>query len=285
MKKSLLCVVLLAFFASSACVAGGGRKAKKSSGKEGYDIYLLIGQSNMAGRGKMILPEDTARVMEGVWLLNSDGKPEPARNPLNRYSSVRKVMKMQQIGPGTAFGEKVARATGRKVLLVVNALGGSSIRAWAKDAPMVADKGSIAVGEKQLYAEAIRRTREALPYGKLKGIIWHQGEADARNPEAYKARLSALVENLRKDLKAPDVPFIAGEIAHWRPSAAGFNEMIRTISTFVPNSDWVSAEGAGQLINDRDPHFSRDGQLLIGSRYADKALQMCYPKKGKSKRK
>ena len=64
MKKSLLCVVLLAFFASSACVAGGGRKARKSSGKEGYDIYLLIGQSNMAGRGKMILPEDTARVME-----------------------------------------------------------------------------------------------------------------------------------------------------------------------------------------------------------------------------
>ena len=285
MRKTLLCFLLLAFCASLNCFAAGGeRKAPKSS-EEKYDIYLLIGQSNMAGRGGMLLPEDTARVMKGVWLLNAEGKPEPARNPLNRYSSVRKSMKMQQICPGTAFGEKVAKKTGRKILLVVNALGGSSIRAWAKDAPLVADKGSIALGEKQLYAEAIRRTKEALAYGELKAILWHQGEADARNPEAYKARLSALVENLRKDLNAPDVPFIAGEIAHWRSTASGFNGMIQTISTFVPNSDWVSSEGAGMLKGKSDPHFSRDGQLLIGERYADKVLKMCYPDKKRSKRK
>ena len=284
MKKLLLYSLLLLFFVPSSGSAAGGNKKDKASEK-GYDIYLLIGQSNMAGRGKMILPEDTARVMKGVWLLNEEGKPEPARNPLNRYSTVRKSMKMQQICPGTAFGEKVDRKTGRKVLLVVNALGGSSIKAWAKDAPMVADKGSIALGEKQLYAEAVRRTKEALPYGELKAILWHQGEADARQPEAYKARLSALVENLRKDLGAPNVPFIAGEIAHWRSSSVGFNEMIRTISTFVPNSDWVSTEGAGMLKDKTDPHFSRDGQLLIGERYADKVLKMCYPAKSKSKRK
>ena len=35
-----------------------------------YDIYLLIGQSNCAGRG-YFLPEDTLNVLEGVWLLNA----------------------------------------------------------------------------------------------------------------------------------------------------------------------------------------------------------------------
>lgn len=275
MKKVLFYSFLLLFFISSADYTSGRNKNKNPS-TEKYDIYLLIGQSNMAGRGKMILPQDTVQIMEGVWLLNADGKPEPARNPLNKYSTVRKSMHMQQICPGTAFSEKIAKKTGRKILLVVNALGGSSIRAWAKDAPLVADQGSIAVGEKQLYAEAVRRTKEALPYGELKAILWHQGEANARHPETYKDRLSALVENLRKDLNAPDVPFIAGEIAYWRPTAAGFNEMIRTISSFIPNSDWVSAEGAGMLKDEIDPHFSRDGQLLIGERYADKVLKMCY---------
>ena len=85
-----------------------------------------------------------------------------------------------------------------------------------------------------------------------------------------------MVENLRKDLNAPNVLFIAGKIAHWCSSSADFNEMIQTISSFVPNSDWVSAEGVGTLKDETDPHFGQDGQILIGERYADKVLKMCY---------
>ena len=50
--------------------------------------------------------------------------------------------------------------------------------------------------------------------GVLKGILWHQGEADSRPDRAgvYEAKLHALIARLRDDLGAPDVPFIAGQM-------------------------------------------------------------------------
>lgn len=272
--RLLLCCLCLSVILSP--LRGQTPPAPERTGQqEGYDVYLLIGQSNMAGRGYM-LASDTTDTMPGVWLLNGQDIPEPARNPLNRYSTVRKRLNMQRISPGTTFGVTVAEKTGRKVLLVVNALGGSSITAWAPDAPMAIDKESAGYGRLQLYAEAVRRTREALKYGTLRGILWHQGEADSRRLPEYPAMLETLVENLRRDLNAPQVPFVAGELAYWRGSSKAFNEMIRGIDGFVPYSGWVSAEGLGQLIDERDPHFSRDGQLLLGERYAQKILEMVY---------
>ncbi len=261
------------------------REARASKGR-GYDVYLLIGQSNMAGRAGM-QADDTTRTMQGVWLLNGDDVPEPARNPLNRYSTVRKdknpnVYSNQKINPGTAFGETVAAATGRKVLLVVNAMGETSIEEWAKTAPVIGLSSSIGKGRLQLYSEAVRRCKEAMKYGKLKAIIWHQGEGNSNRVEEYPAQLAQLVSDLREDLGAPDVPFIAGELSYTRGKGSDeFNAMIRTISTFVDNSDWVSADGvsAGK---DRT-HFDRAGQLELGKRYADKVLEMCYPAK-KSKK-
>ena len=91
-----------------------------------YDVFLMIGQSNMAGRGTLT-EEDKTRVLDGVWLLNGSDEPEPAVNPLNKYSTVRKGLSMQGVNPGMGFGEKLSRVTGRKVLLVVNALGNSNI--------------------------------------------------------------------------------------------------------------------------------------------------------------
>ena len=63
-----------------------------------YDVFLLLGQSNMAGRGTMI-DGDEKVIHENVFLLNNKGKVEPATNPLNRYSSIRRDISEQQIGP------------------------------------------------------------------------------------------------------------------------------------------------------------------------------------------
>lgn len=243
-----------------------------------YDVYLLIGQSNMAGRGFM-LPEDSIYMMDGVWLLNNEDVPEPAKNPMNRYSTVRKSLNQQHISPATMFGQTVANRTGRKILIVMNALGGSSIDKWAKDAALIDDKGSIANSSLQLYNEAIRRAKEAQKYGTLRGILWHQGEADINRASLYPMQLSQLVADLRADLNMPEIPFVAGELAYWYgedKASINFNKMIRTIQDFIPNGDWISAEGANMLSNEKDPHFGRDGQLLLGERYAEKILKLVY---------
>ena len=104
MKKIFAAVfVLITAFCLASC-----------SRRKDFDVYLLLGQSNMAGRGTM-LAEDTLNVMEGVWLLDGNGRIEPARSPLNKYSTIRKELSMQQVCPGNSFAEKIHEATGRKV--------------------------------------------------------------------------------------------------------------------------------------------------------------------------
>ena len=73
-----------------------------------YDVYLLIGQSNMAGRGYMT-DKDMKIIHKNVFILNENGEVVPARNPLNQYSSIRKGMNMQRIGPGYGFAMKIAK--------------------------------------------------------------------------------------------------------------------------------------------------------------------------------
>lgn len=52
------------------------------------DLYLCIGQSNMAGRGK--LSPAVMDTMQNVYLLNAEDQFELAVNPLNRYSTIER---------------------------------------------------------------------------------------------------------------------------------------------------------------------------------------------------
>ena len=188
-----------------------------------YDVYLLIGQSNMAGRGTMT--DEDRRAISGVWLLNDEGNIEPAVSPLNKYSSILKDLGMQGY-----------------------------------------------------LSEALRRAQQAQRYGTLRGILWHQGESDSGKTSSYMDSLQVMVAALRDALSIPQVPFVAGEIAPWHANRDRFNPVIRTISEHIPFSAWVSSEGCTPLKDEKDPHFSREGQHLLGVRYAEKIWDMVYAK-------
>ena len=229
------------------------------------DLFLLIGQSNMAGRGTMT-PQylDT---LTNTYLLSPTAGMIPATNPLNRYSTVRKDIKLQQVGPGYGFSKKLVITTGANIGLIVNARGATSINSW--------EKGHA----DQYYQKAVLRMKSAQKWGTLKAILWHQGEGDSKHPETYMKKLANLAQNLRTDLNSPNAFFVAGELAYWRGAGNGstnFNAMIQTISQFIPNSDWVSAEGLTPLIDESDPHFDAKSQVILGERYADKVLKVCY---------
>ena len=229
-----------------------------------YDVFLLVGQSNMAGRGTLAAGDENV-FDENVFVLNSSGMPVPATNPLNQYSTIKKDI-AQGINPGFSFSKKIAKETGRKVLLVVNARGGTTVSQW--------QPGSSS----GYYSEAVRRTKQALKYGKLKGILWHQGEDDINSSSGYLSKLKTMVDAFRADLGASDVPFIAGEVAQWYSGASGFNSIISGIKGVISNSDYVSSKDCTWLKDASDPHFSREGQILLGERYAEKVLTYCYGK-------
>ena len=229
-----------------------------------FDVYLLIGQSNMAGRGPLEA-SDTTDVIDGVWLLNADGLPEPAIAPLNKYSTIRKELSLQGYNPGCEFGRIMHSETGRPILLVVNARGGSHMAEWQPDS----DNG--------YFRDAVRRTKEALKFGKLNGILWNQGETDVHKKTwDYPEKFNAMISELRKVLEAEDVPVVVGEVGRWnwapKEDIERFNETIIPATVeMVRNCKYVSSKGLKRRFEDkeRDPHYSRVAQIELGRRYAE----------------
>ena len=220
--------------------------------KKDLHVYLLIGQSNMAGRAPV--SEKESGKIPNCFLLNNEGKWEAASNPLNRYSTIRKGLGMQKLNPGYSFSkEMLEKDKTISIGLVVNAKGGTKIEQWAKGT--------------KFYQEAIRRTKEAQKSGTLKGILWHQGESNNGNPDGYLDKLKDLIENLRKDLDAPDLPFVAGQVH----KVEKINEQIAQLPKTVPHTGFVSSKDLKTM--DRW-HFDAKSMLLLGKGYADEMQKL-----------
>lgn len=225
-------------------------------------LVLCIGQSNMAGRG--LMDAGAADTLRSVYLFNGDGF-ERAAEPMNRYSTVRKELGMQRVGPVGSFAARYAEVTGAPVGVVVNARGGSSINEW------------LPGSETDYLAKAVERIRAAGDWGDVAAVLWHQGEADSAHPERYEAKLRRLVGILRTELGNPSLPVVFGEIAHWNwtnrvEGTAPFNAMLRSLH--IPHTACVSAEGLAPMKDETDPHFSAASQRELGRRYAEALLKL-----------
>lgn len=221
-------------------------------GEDGLVIFLLIGQSNMAGRADLgTYGKDT---LEGVFLYTGEeGKEwEKACGPLNRYSTVRKEISMQKLGPGNSFAREMGNSLpDSRIGLVVNARGGTSIDEWAPGG--------------DLYTQALKRAGEASKYGTIRGMVWHQGESDVSQSDQYLDKLVHLITSFRQDLSLPALPFVAGQLSEDKPERAVFNRMILSLPSRLPFTAVVSSEGTSTF---DQTHFDDDSQNLMGVRYA-----------------
>lgn len=221
---------------------------------EDLDIYLLIGQSNMAGRAP--IPEEATGPIDRCWLLNAEGKWEPASNPLNIHSTIRKGEGMQKLNPGYSFAKRMLEANpDRHIGLIVNARGGSKIEQW--------------LGKSKYYWGIRGRAKAFKGTGRIKGVLWHQGESDSGNPDNYLAQLKTFIATLRGDLEDPNLPFVAGQITNAPPMQ--INDEIAKLPDTVHLTAVASSEGLKTY--DRW-HFDTESQLLLGERYAEAMLQL-----------
>jgi len=231
------------------------RRTEKS---QDMDIYLLIGQSNMAGRAS--IDEAFSDTLPGVYLLSPDTLNlwEPAANPLNKYSSISKRIEMQKMGPGYSFAKQLRKQNpGREIGLVVNARGGTSIFKWTPGT--------------SYYNEAVSRTNVASEYGKLKGVLWLQGESDVSRIDRYMDTLIYLINSLRMEFDEPYLPFIASELSEDKSHRIPFNEMIRKLPEKLEYTGVISASGT---ITIDSTHFDSKSQVILGERFADKILEL-----------
>ncbi len=220
---------------------------------ENLDIYLVIGQSNMAGRAT-IREKDTAPLADTYLFTGDEATPfVVATNPLNRYSTVRKKMSMQRLGPSFAFAQSmVAEHPDHDIGLVVNAKGGTKIVQWLPGT--------------ELYEEAISQTHKALKYGTLRGVIWHQGEGDSHSirVDMYLGRLEILISAIREEFNDPNLPFIAGQL-YDNENRHAFNEMLLQLPGFIKHTGVALSAGTNTTDG---THFDSESAIIMGNRYA-----------------
>lgn len=216
-------------------------------------LFLLIGQSNMAGRGK--LPTNGVVTHPRIFMLNKEMQWLPAKDPVHFDKPIAGV------GLASEFARVVAAAdTNATIGLIPCAMGGSSLDEWKP--------GS------KLYNQAIERAREAKKSGQLAGILWHQGEADsaAEKVATYAERFSAMIGQLRTDLDAKTVPVIVGELGRFREASRAFNDALPAVVRNVPQCALVTAEN---LTDNGDKlHFDTAALELLGRRYAEAFLKI-----------
>jgi hypothetical protein len=224
-----------------------------------FEIYLVIGQSNMAGRATIRTEDKEAIPNAYLFVGHEQSTWVAAKNPMNLYSTVRKKVEMQRLGPSYAFAKTMTQAIpDQEIGLVVNALGGTKIVQWLPGT--------------RLYREAIARTHKALVYGELKGVIWHQGEGDC-DPERvklYLGRVEILINAIREEFDNPKLPFIAGQVFENERRHA-FNEMIMKLPDFINYTGVVSSEGTKVFDG---THFDSESAIILGNRYAKEMINI-----------
>lgn len=240
-------------------------KASSPPLKESFDLFLLAGQSNMAGRGQVTDQDRVGNPRVLTW--TQEGAWRPATDPIHWDKSAAGV------GLGRSFGLERVRVQPEIVVgLIPAACGGSPIRSWVPG-------GYHGQTKSHPYDDAIQRARMAMEQGNLKAILWHQGESDSNEKEAplYKARLKELILRFRSELGLPDLPFIIGQLGQfperpWSEARTLVDQAQRELAREIPHVAFVSSDGL-QCKSDHI-HFDAPSLRTFGVRYAEAYLSM-----------
>lgn len=215
---------------------------------------LMIGQSNMAGRGFM---DEVPMICNERILMLRNGRWQIMTEPINYDRPVAGV------GLAGSFASMWCMENEEeKIGLIPCAEGGSSLDDWAI--------------EGTLFKHAVSQAQFAMQDSELLCILWHQGENDSSdgNYQTYYKKLWVIVETLRNQLNAGEVPFIVGGLGDFL-GKTGFgincteyelinNELLR-FATEQPNAYFVTA--AGLTSNPDGIHIDAVSQRKFGVRY------------------
>ena len=242
------------------------------------DLWVLAGQSNMEGMGDLIdvtpphpmvmslgMNGKWARAEEPLhWLVDS---PDPVHsgNPNDRAgrSAQQHRTRSKGAGLGLPFAVALVEQTRVPIGLVACAHGGTSMEQW--------NPAKKQEGGNSLYGSFLRQIQ--LAGGKVKGVLWYQGESDALGGDAWKVyhRVFAdFIASVRADLNQPDLPFYYVQIGRFIKDAdpKGWNavqEVQRHLPERVTNTGVVSVI---DLELDDSIHVGTQGLKRAGARLA-----------------
>lgn len=218
---------------------------------------LIIGQSNMAGRGfeNEVEPIENSRIK-----VMRNGRWWGAYTPINPDRVTAGVNLVE------SFADLYSKDHDADVGIIPCADGGTCLEQW--------QVGGVLFDHACYMAELAQRT------STIAAVLWHQGESDCGDAAypLYKERLSVILGALREKLGLYDVPFLVGGLGDFIESYRGkdgtgyhfanspkINEALASYASETPMTGFVSANGLGS--NPDGLHFSAKALREFGVRY------------------
>lgn len=228
--------------------------------KENLWVFVMAGQSNMAGRG-IVEAQDTV-TNSRIWTIDKDSKWVLAKEPLHFYEP-----KMVGLDCGMSFASELLKSVPANVSIAIIpcAVGGSSVEQWLGDST---HRGVPLLSN---FSEKVSFAQES---GTLKGIIWHQGESNA-NPNSllsYPVRLKSLFSEFYSISNVPNLPIVMGEIGSFsqpKSKAKNWKKMNKTLLRIAKSEENIFLISTKDLDHKGDfVHFDSFSQREMGKRYA-----------------
>lgn len=236
---------------------------------EAIHSFLMIGQSNMAGRGEF---GDVSAIDNDSCFMIRMGRWQKMSEPINPDRSIFGGNWHSGISLAASFADEAAVRLNWKVGLIPCADGGTRIDQWMP--------GEV------LYDHALFMAKLAMRSSVFSGILWHQGESDCHTDEtlyAHKSKFITMITALRKDLQAEHVPLLIGELSEnisdrWnvaaRPSI--MNRQYHEIAEQLPICGVVSADEL--TLKSDGIHFDSASLRVFGKRYFEAYSRLlCQP--------
>ena len=215
--------------------------------------FLLIGQSNMAGRGFL---NEAAEIDVSRIKVLRNGRWQPMYRPINCDREFSGVSLAE------SFAQNYSKKHNVDVGLICCADGGTTLEQWAP--------GGL------LYDNAISQAKLAMRTSVLAGILWHQGESDCSDNlyPTYYDRLKKFIESVRSDLDLKDIPFLLGGLGEFLEECPldetlknyiHINNALKELADSDAMIGFVPAVGLGS--NPDKLHFNSKALYEFGIRY------------------
>lgn len=240
-----------------------------------YDIVLLAGQSNMSGRGTYDAGIDTTD--SSVFQYGGYSSEGTYRTIFAGSDPLTMLDKPSVgVGPGMFFAKRYKQLTGKKVLLVPCAQGGTSIVAGSVTWSPYGSSDSNLTNAITQTNLAVTAAVAAFPGSAVKGILWLQGEGDGANSvteTTYATALYDLIQKLKVSITgASSAWFVLGQMM---PEAISFQGGTYTgidaaHTTIGTNTTGVTKVSIGTGYNSGDNlHYNAAGARAMGTAMAN----------------
>jgi hypothetical protein len=264
-----------------ACHAAAADQAEGKTAR----LFILSGQSNAGGAGTgSELPPDLRKTDEEVLMF---GRHVRGLRPLAPYRRNGFGTDNTAFGAELVFGRQMKEAFPDDVICIAKqTTGACSIIAWDKDWQRQGWLDDLKLvdnvnkgAQYPLLMETIRGAVEAMKarggIGRVEyaAMIWIQSERDDHHPraaETYEQNLRKLIDNVRADLHAPELPFLFAD-ANVHRHAELMRAGMRRIAKEVPQTAVVSIVG---LSKRGAVHYDTQGQIELGRRFGEEYLRL-----------